>query len=303
MGKINSKSIESYLSRIKLRMFNFAILPYQYPKLKKEIPEIRQCIMNNKKYKDVYKGKRCFVLGNGPSLRQENLALLHDEYVFTVNQAFRLEQFQELHSNFHFWADSIFFNLDMNKKEDLELFEVMKNVSHNNSEIKCFFPIQQKPFIDNNRLNEYIDVNYYYSCMRMYDGFKKEFDYSRPTIAFSTVVQWCISMAIYMGFSEIYLLGCDCTSIRSTVNSILQQNNANDYGYAITQNEKNRLEKTVGKINLEDSMQSCLIQLQDYRRLYNYCTKRNIKLVNCSSETVLTSVPRATLSDVLGRKA
>ena len=295
--------IESLMYRSIVKVYNLSVLLYKFPKIKREIPEIEKQLMNNKQYENLYTGKRCFVLGNGPSLKQENLALLKKEFVFTVNQAVRLEQFKDLRSNFHFWADSNFFNIDLDKDEDCELFNVMKAVSQYNPDMQCFFPIQQKYFIEKYNLNAFLNVNYYYTDMKMYDRFNENFDYSRPTFAFHTVVQWCISMAIYMGFSEIYLLGCDCTSIRSTVNSILHQNNSDDYAYDISKNEKVRLEKTVGSLDLELTMGSCLHVLQDYRRLYEYCEKRNIKLVNCSSETVLTSIPRASLSDVLAGNA
>jgi hypothetical protein len=33
-----------------------------------------------------HKGQRCFIIGNGPSLRQTNLALLKDEVTFGLNR-------------------------------------------------------------------------------------------------------------------------------------------------------------------------------------------------------------------------
>jgi hypothetical protein len=39
--------------------------------------------------------------------------------------------------------------------------------------------------------------------------------------------------------------------------------------------------------------------LHIYRELYTYCSDRNIKLVNCSSKTIIDSIPRASLSSVL----
>ena len=43
--------------------------------------------------------------------------------------------------------------------------------------------------------------------------------------SFTTVVQYCIIVAIYMGFNEIYLLGCDSTGIVATINCALNQKN------------------------------------------------------------------------------
>jgi hypothetical protein len=44
--------------------------------------------------KDAYKGQRCFIIGNGPSLRETNLALLRNEVTFGLNRIYLL--FEEL---------------------------------------------------------------------------------------------------------------------------------------------------------------------------------------------------------------
>jgi hypothetical protein len=36
--------------------------------------------------KDIHRGERCFIIGNGPSLRQTDLSLLKDEYTFGMNR-------------------------------------------------------------------------------------------------------------------------------------------------------------------------------------------------------------------------
>ena len=38
-----------------------------------------------------------------------------------------------------------------------------------------------------------------------------------------------------------------------------------------------------------------------YGELYRYCSNRNVKLVNCSSKTIVDSIPRESLTDVLKR--
>jgi hypothetical protein len=44
--------------------------------------------------KDCHAGKRCFIIGNGPSLKQTDLTKLRDEYTFGMNRIYLL--FQEL---------------------------------------------------------------------------------------------------------------------------------------------------------------------------------------------------------------
>ena len=41
-------------------------------------------------YRDIHRGERCFILGNGPSLRQTNLGRLKDEFTFGLNRVYLL---------------------------------------------------------------------------------------------------------------------------------------------------------------------------------------------------------------------
>jgi hypothetical protein len=43
-----------------------------------------------RRLKDRHRGERCFILGNGPSLQQTNLALLRNEYTFGMNRIYLL---------------------------------------------------------------------------------------------------------------------------------------------------------------------------------------------------------------------
>ena len=259
-------------------------------------------VKDNIKFKDIHKNQRCFILGNGPSLKEEDLSLLGDEIVFTVNQASRNPQFGCLRSNYHFWSDPNFFKIDTDKSEDLELLQTMQSVADDNHDLQCFFPVKQMDFVQRHGIDQKLHVNYYSSGLFLYDGYSKKIDYTKCVISFGTVVQWCITMAVYMGCTEIYLLGCDNTSIITTVKSFLHNNDDNDYSYEISENEKKRMENLLKDHSLEAFLHSYLRTLQDYRMLYAYCCKYGIRLINCSSETVIDSIPRMRLTDVINGK-
>ena len=75
-----------------------------------------------KKYKDAYKGKRCFLIANGPSLKVEDLNLLKGEYTFGCNKIFYLFDKTEWRPTFYCildkdyierYQDEIFSHIDM----------------------------------------------------------------------------------------------------------------------------------------------------------------------------------------------
>lgn len=269
---------------------------------KRKDKSFRELIKRNAQFKNVHQGERCFILGNGPSLKKENLKCLEKELVFSVNQIARHPDFDAIKPTYHFWADPTFFQLDQSKSEDRELLDIMKKVNTSHNSPMCFFPIEQKDFVQRNHLDKELKVSYFYSHQVFYDGYKKEIDYSHSVPAFGTVVQWCITMAIYMGFSEIYLLGCDTTSLLVNIKSALELNDNDDYAYSISENEKRRMAATVQTRSLENYTKSYLETLRAYRLLFDYCSKKGIRLVNCSASTVIDSIPREKLSDVISKR-
>jgi hypothetical protein len=57
-------------------------------------PWRRASIRRLAQFKDIHRGERCFIIGNGPSLKQTNLSRLRDEYTFGMNRFYTL--FDEL---------------------------------------------------------------------------------------------------------------------------------------------------------------------------------------------------------------
>ena len=53
-------------------------------------PWRRESILKLKELKDIHKGERAFIIGNGPSLRQTDLSKLRDEFTFGMNRIYLL---------------------------------------------------------------------------------------------------------------------------------------------------------------------------------------------------------------------
>jgi len=51
-------------------------------------PWRRESIQNLRRFKDIHTGERCFIIGNGPSLKKTDLSFLKDEYTFGLNRIY-----------------------------------------------------------------------------------------------------------------------------------------------------------------------------------------------------------------------
>ncbi len=181
----------------------------------------------NIEFKDKHYGQRCFILGNGPSLSEIDLSKLEKEIVFTANFFNKVDGYEKVHTNYHFWIDGALFNQREDVKCNMdEVMDCYRQISKGNP--TCFVPFNAADFIKEHRLYDILDIHYLrikkpldeYSK----EGFKQEeLDIAFEIPAWRNVVQYAIEVAIYMGFKEIYLLGCDGTCIMPILDYMLEQ--------------------------------------------------------------------------------
>ena len=155
-------------------------------------------IENDKKFlsiKGKYKGKRIFILGNGPSLNKIPLYILKNEYTMCFNR-FPL-MYERVYWTPNFYAVT----------DDLLLRDMGKEIDKTTAEVDyAFFPdfhpsnFNVKKHIRNREKVLWLHVD------------KPDFSDHLPACGINkTVVNAGIQIAAWMGFSEIYLLGVDMT--------------------------------------------------------------------------------------------
>lgn len=259
-------------------------------------------LKRNEKFKNIHKGKRCFIIGNGPSVNRVDFSSLKNEVVFTVNQLSRRSDFAELCSDCHIWADERFFTIDEKRPEDMELLDAMKKVRVGEKKPTVFYKTSAYDMVKKFRLDEYLDI-YYFSEM----GFKDiscgiDFDFCKSVPEFSTVVHYAILLAVYMGFEDIYLLGCDCTGIVNTVRSRIASSDSMEYAYNISENERKRMEKSNSMYPIQDELRWYANIFDDYEALKKYCLSKGVNLSNATESSLIDCLPKVSLDDVLKRK-
>lgn len=147
-------------------------------------------------YKDLHAGQRCFIVANGPSLRSEDLDLLHrrGEITFGMNRIYKLFDQTLWRPTYYVCEDEL-----IAQSQQAEINAVPSKAK--------FIPIELKWWHDVHIDHaQYFHLNYqkekWYSC-----GFST--DIARQLDCRGTVTHSCMQLAAYMGFTEIYLLGVD----------------------------------------------------------------------------------------------
>lgn len=144
-------------------------------------------------YRNKYKGQRCFLIGNGPSLRLADLNMLKDEICFGCNMIYKVFERSDWRPTFLCASDRVVAQAaseQLQENPDSTLW--VSRTAYDLMQYKGDNLI----YVSNLRKEKY----YVHGDMT---------EYYVPSIA--TVMTFMIELAMYMGFSEIYLLGVDFT--------------------------------------------------------------------------------------------
>lgn len=265
-----------------------------HQKIKITSKENYERIKQNEKFRNIYQKKRCFVLGNGPSLKDIDFSLLRDEIIFTVNNVMRIPGYEKLNTNFHLWSDPDYFNGKYDENRTIHEFTKMSKEKG----IECFVPLYAYSFFENNNLLDQYNLNYFRNDLTLNEDLKVNIDITNSIHICRTVVQYAVIIAMYMGFNEIYLLGCDATSIINIFEIMLNTYTTEFHAYSSEVDEQREQFKK-NACSTEYICYSQYLAFLGWRKLAECAEKNNITLINCSNPTLIDSIKRKTLSDVL----
>ncbi|HEY5610956.1 MAG TPA: hypothetical protein VIL97_07105 [Thermoanaerobaculia bacterium] len=156
-------------------------------------------------FHDRHRGERCFVIGNGPSLRGVDLSPLADETTFVTNHFYFHPQLAVLGPSYYCISDLWFFDSKAHADWQADLQRVPRGTTF-------FFPIELKRRIRSSAIGVRPDVHYL-RCDRTREIWRTgamNVDASGILATGDTVVlDFCLPLAHFMGFTEVILLGCD----------------------------------------------------------------------------------------------
>jgi len=144
-----------------------------------------------KKYQNMYTGKRCFVIGNGPSLRNTDLSLLKDEFTFGMNR---------IYLAFEEWGFKTSFLVSVNDLVIEQCYSEFRDL-----DMPKFFSWRSKDLLFPESQPD-INTHFLYTS---YTGPKFNNQITNRFWEGSTVTYVCLQLAFCMGFSEVYLIGVD----------------------------------------------------------------------------------------------
>jgi hypothetical protein len=142
--------------------------------------------------KDIHKGERCFIIGNGPSLKDTDISQLKDEYTFGMNR---------IYLAFEDWGFSTNYLVSIN---DLVVEQCVEDFLA--LDMPCFFSWHSRRYFSQSTIAA---VQLPIFLHTTYTGPKFAADARGRLWEGATVTYICLQLAFHMGFERAILVGVD----------------------------------------------------------------------------------------------
>lgn len=292
MGIINKlRSVNSYLYRnlIAPRFYSF---------------RDRNILRKNLEIRNIHQNKRCFIIGGGPSVANIDLGILTDEYTFVLNEFDKNTQYNKLKPNFHIISDTAFYT-----EGETEYFPERfraKDKSVPKETIMCL-NLRAKNFVEKYGLFKNHKV-YYFGTQGIFTDnlpFNIEVDKYIPQPKNSVLM--CLMIASWMGFKEIYLMGCEHNFLSFNIGygkSLVYDHNYEDELSKLDSKNDEVMKKYIPirdqMLTYEKNIANVLQLFRNYKFFYAKAKKLypGIKIYNATPDSFLDVFPMINFNEI-----
>lgn len=251
-----------------MSLFYFSLSCYDCGLLIKEIAAkriFRKWVKLAKKNEELKKYKTadvCYICGNGPSLKKVNLDELQGDTI-VMNDHWRVAPNYKMKPTFYMINDDAY--------ALPELHERLKGVVECFPEIPHLMAVNIGHAIDKDFANNKTNIYYYNPIGRTFKS-TYDIDFTKCTYYSWNIVSAAIQLALFLGYKEIRLLGCDYSLFASRF---------------ITHMYDKDGQNVPCPFKLRDMLYKYTFTTHIHYELAKYAEKTGVKIINMTSETLL----------------
>ena len=251
-------------------------------------------LKKNVELKDKYNNERIFILGSGSSILLYDLKVLSNEYVMTQNSFHMHNDISDINPNFHCVVP--YYQTD---KEHSIWVDYINDMKVRMPDSLFIWGLNTKALID--EYHEDISAKSYYVRTK-YDLLtlkKAKVNISKTIMNIPTVLTQCLSVAIYLGFKEIYLLGFDLDQICHT--------NDRTFGrfYGMSKITDTKFEEDAEKNSDDettDGWYNWWLMNKQFFLIRDFADQNNISIVNGTKGGILSYFKREPIENIVGQE-
>lgn len=238
----------------------------------------KRLVRHNAAFKNIHDGERCFILGTGPSLNtltEAQVDRLKSEVVFGVNSFYKSAIGSALEPRYYALIDSFYWEVESWNS----IFSEIASKYAGNPPIFITGTGAQH-FIGNLGLSKPSIYLYF----KKYPTNKMSAQITENLYATMNCVSTSILVAMYMGFKEIYLLGCDYNAFCSA-------------GVGHCYDDKEELKDN--PYNLAFYLKFYWITTEFHYLTAKLANKLGVRVVNLTTGSLLDAYPRMPVGKVI----
>lgn len=248
------------------------------PAEKKLSPEDLALLAENEALRDRHRGSRCFVLGAGSSIKEQDLKKLKGEYVISVSNTFVHPDYPVFRPRYHVLPYLLQGHGQLHTPEKFAVW--LKEMEEKTFDAEMFMHIGDRGLVTENGLFRGRKMHWVEYARTMETKPGEPVDLSRLPLIWS-VSETAISVALYLGFDKIYLIGID----HDWFNGL--------YVYFYDKNTEHKMQadaKNLEHVDSEFQMRRHAEIFKKYKYLYSL--KRNIYNANANPNHYLDVFPK-----------
>jgi hypothetical protein len=237
----------------------------------------RKLLKANRAYENKHDGERCFILGTGPSLNaltKSQANALGSEVIFGVNSLYKVEAAASIYPRYYALLDNLYW-----EQWSPTFAEVVEKYKQN----PPIFITDLRARSLATRANEGAQHLLIYS--KKYPINKMSEDLHKNIFAAMNVISYSIISAIYMGFKEVYLLGCD-------YNAFCTQGKGHAYD--------DKSEVNQSSYNLAFYLRFYWITTEFHYLISALAKRRGVHIINLTPNSLLDAYERKPVEQTLG---
>lgn len=171
---------------------------------------LKDVLKKNRSLDSIHSGRRCFIVGNGPSIKSQDITLLKNEITITASSFFRHPDAKTISPDYWVLADPLFW-----EKPDEYFNPLMQLAIDKAIAAKLFVPTGGISFYSSIKTSPLIDPCYFhYDVSKDIDSL---IDFTQGIPAYGqNVISVSMMLAFYLGCNPIYLIGCDHDFMKTT---------------------------------------------------------------------------------------
>lgn len=236
--------------------------------------DTRAILKKNQRFKNLYAGQRCFILGTGPSINALSgfqIQTLKDEKTFAVNSIYKVPKLTPITPSFYALLDNNYWGV----------------ASYTFQEILSKYKESPPTFITDIRARPMLPkgIDCIYVHAKNYPIRRMRFDIAKNMSIAMNVVSFSILCAVYMGFKEIFLLGCDYNLFCSRVGTHCYDDEA-------------EIEE-LPKYNLAFYLKYYHLTTQFHYLIADLANELNLKIINLTQGSLLDAYPHKNVNAIL----